>query len=288
MRIFLTGGTGFIGSHLLQRSLATGHEVIALRRPGSMARIPLEQEPNWLEGALVDDWGEALASCEAFIHLAAYGIADHAHDWEGCFQTNVIDSLRLWRQAVAAGIRRFLIVGSCFEYGRSGDRYAFIPVSAPLEPTTAYGASKAAATMAALALAVENELRLVIARPFHVYGPGEAPGRFWPSLVEAAASGKDLPMTSGLQIRDFQPAKRAADQLLAWLQYPNLEPGVPKLANLGNGDPRSLLSFAQAEWSRLEAKGTLHPGAIPHRPHEVLRYVPEVTDLPKNEGSRFM
>ena len=168
MRIFLTGGTGFIGSHLLQQALAAGHDVVALRRPGAEARIPLDQQPHWLEGGLADDWSEALASCDAFIHLAAYGVADGAHDWEGCFQTNVIDSLRLWRQAVAAGIRRFLIVGSCFEYGRSGERYESIPVTAPLEPTTAYGASKAAATMASLALAVEQKLELVVARPFHV------------------------------------------------------------------------------------------------------------------------
>lgn len=282
MRIFLTGGTGFIGSHLLQQALPAGHDVVALRRPGAEARIPLDEQPHWLEGALADDWSEALASCDAFIHLAAYGVADGAHDWEGCFQTNVIDSLRLWRQAVAAGIRRFLIVGSCFEYGRSAERYDFIPVTAPLEPTTAYGASKAAATMAALALAVEKHLELLVARPFHVYGKGEAEGRFWPSLVEAATGGNELPMTMGDQIRDFQPVHQAAAQLLEWLQISHLQPGIPQVVNLGTGAPRSLLAFAQDEWSRLQAKTALRPGAIPHRPHEVLRYVPEKTDLPQS------
>jgi len=279
MRIFLTGGTGFIGSHLLSQAMAAGHEVIALRRHGAKARIRLEQEPYWLDGALSDDWSEALASCEAFIHLAAYGVVDGAHDWERCFQTNVIDSLHLWRQAVASGISKFLIVGSCFEYGRSGERYNLIPVSAPLEPTTAYGASKAAASMAALALAVEQQLKLVIARPFHVYGPGEEAGRFWPSLVKAATSGQGLPMSSGIQIRDFQPVAQAAEQLLAWLHYPQLQRGIPLIANLGTGTPRTLLAFAQAEWSRLQAKGALNPGAIPLRPNEVLRYVPQPTGL---------
>jgi nucleoside-diphosphate-sugar epimerase len=94
MRIFLTGGTGFIGSHLLQQALAAGHEVVALRRPHAKPRISLEQEPHWIDGDLADDWSEALTSCEAFIHLAAYGVAEGVNDWEGCFQTNVIDSLR--------------------------------------------------------------------------------------------------------------------------------------------------------------------------------------------------
>ena len=280
MRIFLTGGTGFIGSHLLQLALAGGHDVIALRRPGSMCRIAIDQEPQWLDGSLSDDWSEALARCDVFIHLAAYGVAGGSHDWEGCFQTNVIDAIHLWRQAVDAGIRQFLIVGSCFEYGRSGESYDFIPVTAPLEPTTAYGASKAAATMAASALAIEHNLCLVVARPFHVYGPGEAAGRFWPSLVEAATNGNELPMTSGDQIRDFQPVDQAAVQLLAWLELAHLEPGKPQVVNLGTGAPRSLLDFAQAEWSRLQAKRALLPGVISHRANEVLRYVPEKTDLP--------
>jgi UDP-glucose 4-epimerase len=277
MRIFLTGATGFIGGHVLQLALAESHEVLALRRPGATCRIPLDREPLWLDGALADDWSVELSRCDALLHLAAYGVAQGANDWDGCFQANVINALQLWRHAVAAGVRRFLIVGSCFEYGRSGERYDAIPVSAPLEPTTAYGASKAAATMAALALAVEQQLQLVVARPFHVYGPGEASGRFWPSLVTAATSGHDLPMTSGAQVRDFQPVQQAARQLLDWLQHPQLQPGQPQLVNLGTGQPRSLLGFARDEWSRLGAQGRLHAGAIEHRPNEVWRYVPAVT-----------
>lgn len=276
MRIFLTGGTGFIGSHLLEQALAAGHDVVALRRPGAEARIPLDKQPHWLEGGLTDDWSEALASCEAFIHLAAYGVADGAHDWEGCFQTNVINSLRLWRQAVAAGIRRFLIVGSCFEYGRSGERYDFIPVTAPLEPTTAYGASKAAATMAALALAVEEQLELVVARPFHVYGKGEAEGRFWPSLVSAALGENDLLMTEGNQVRDFQPVEQAAKQLLRSIVNPSQKAGIPVLINLGSGLPQTLYSFAESEWRKHQARGQIIRGAILFRENEILRYVPDL------------
>lgn len=285
MRIFLTGATGFIGSHVLQQALAAGHEVIALRRPGATPSIPLGPQPHWRDGALTDDWRESLQQCDALLHLAAYGVAAGANDWTGCFQVNVIDSLHLWRQAVAAGVQRLLVVGSCFEYGRSGERYDAIPVTAPLEPTTAYGASKAAATMAAHALAVEHCLSLVVARPFHVYGPGEAAGRFWPSLVAAAAAGDDLPMTTGAQVRDFQPVDQAASQLLAWLQHPQLSPGAPRVVNLGTGEPRSLLAFAESEWHRLQARGALQAGAIAHRDNEVWRYVPEVTPLDASNGS---
>jgi|688.fasta_scaffold42216_6 UDP-glucose 4-epimerase len=279
MKIFITGGTGFIGSHVLNQALAAGHEVVALRRPGAKPRILVQTNPIWLDGTLTDEFGSVLASCDALLHLAAYGVVGGSDDWERCFQVNLSDSLKLWTRAVDAGIRRFLIVGSCFEYGRSGERYDAIPATAPLEPTTAYGASKAAASVAAHALAVEQELQLVVARPFHVYGPGEASGRFWPSLVEAAKRGSDLAMTSGGQIRDFQPVDQAANQLLHWIQHVRLQPGMPRIANLGTGKPCSLLHFAKQEWSRLQSAGSLMPGSIPYRANEIMRYVPEPTPL---------
>ena len=67
----------------------------------------------------------------------------------------------------------------------------------PLEPTGAYHSAKAAATMAALGLAVDRKLALTVLRPFHVYGEGEAEGRLWPALRKAALTGVDLPMTKG-------------------------------------------------------------------------------------------
>jgi UDP-glucose 4-epimerase len=276
MRIFLTGGTGFIGSHFLQHALANGHDVFALRRPGSATRIPLLRQPHWLDGALTDDWGDILSDCDSFLHLASSGVVLNSNNWIECFQINVMDSLQLLQQSISAGLKRFVIVGSCFEYGHSGERYAAIPVSAPLEPTTAYGASKAAATMAALALASEYQLNMVVVRPFHVYGDGEASQRFWPTLVSAAMSGNDLRMTSGSQVRDFQPVTDVVQQLLSWLQNSQLKPGKPVLVNLGTGRPQSLLDFARQEWERLGAKGEILPGALEHRHDEVWRYAPMV------------
>jgi UDP-glucose 4-epimerase len=285
MRIFLTGGTGFIGSHFIQQALADGHDVIAVRRPGSEPKIPLVRQPSWFDGVLTNDWSNILPSCDSFLHLASYGVVSDFDNWNLCFQVNVLESLHLWRQAIGAGIKHFVIVGSCFEYGRSGERYSAIPVTAPLEPITAYASSKAAASMAAHSMASKYQLNMAIARPFHVYGDGEASHRFWPTLVSAATSGNDLPMTSGLQVRDFQPVKDVAQELLAWLQSPNLRPGYAKLVNLGTGRPQSLLDFARHEWDRLEAKGKILPGLIPHRENEVWRFVPLVEPRIYNPSS---
>ncbi len=273
MRIFVTGGTGFIGSHFVNHALAMGHEIIALRRQGSNPRIPIPKLPVWLDGGMEEAWDEELSTCDAFVHLAAHGVNPVKADWEGCFRNNVHEPLTLWRRAQQAGIRRFTICGSCFEYGRAGERYEWIPTDAPLEPTGPYHASKAAATMAALGLAIDFNLELTVVRPFHVYGEGEDPGRLWPSLREAALAGKDFPMTPGEQVRDFLPVGDLVGLLLQTIEQAP-EAGHPRIVNAGTGHPRTIRDFAEFWWGHWKATGNLLTGSLPYRNGEVMRYVP--------------
>lgn len=312
MRIFLTGGTGFLGSHFLRHALAAGHEVFALRRPGSQPRIALDitesrSDPplnhsathpaipgrlgsssninvpksiidnlHWLDGSLTDDWSNALAQCDTLVHLAAAGVSVSTHNWNDLFEINVTQSLALWLQATEHGISQFVVCGSCFEYGSSGEHYEFIPVDAPLQPTGPYHASKAAATMAAMALAVERNLQMLILRPFHLFGEGEDKSRLWPSLKKAAMSGEDFPMTLGKQVRDFTPVESAAELFLMALEIKLPYPGKPEIRNLGSGKPQTLAGFSETWWQRWGASGKLLLGAIPYRPNETMRYAPKL------------
>ena len=275
MKIFVTGGTGFIGGHFLKGALAAGYDVLALRRAGGKKRVSLPQEPVWLEGKLGDDWSAALSSCDAVVHLAAAGVSPQKADWDELFEVNVQQSLSLWRQAVKAGVKRLVICGSCFEYGKSGERFEFISPNAPLEPTNAYAASKAAATMAAFAFAMEQKIELIVLRPFHVFGEGQHEINFWPSLQKAALAGQDFPMTAGDQIRDFVPVATVVEHFLAALTRTDLRAGEPKIENVGTGKPQALRGFGEFWWKRWNAKGQLKVGAIPYRSNEVMRYVPQ-------------
>lgn len=272
-RIFLTGGTGFLGSHFLRQALLAGHEVFALRRPGSAPKLEPPTQPHWLDGKLTDDWTDLLRESDCLVHFAAAGVSMQEAAWSELFQINVLDSLHLWRAAALAGVRRLIISGSCFEYGSSGSQYDFIPANAPLMPTTAYGASKAAATVAALGLAVEQKLELLVLRPFHLFGEGEGDSRLWPSLRKAAIDGRDFPMTLGEQTRDFIPVESAAVAFLASLDRTDLTAGVPQVENLGSGQAQSLLEFATFWWKHWQASGKLRPGELPYRADEVMRYV---------------
>lgn len=279
MKIFVTGANGFIGSHVVKRSLDLGHEVVGLRRTDRTQKIDLQSKPKWIEGTLEDDLQKHLEECDAVIHLAAYGVNPRYNSRTEAFRWNVSASLNFLEQAKKANVKRFVIAGSCSEYGKSAERYDFVPCDAPLEPIDVYGSSKAEASVRAVKFAKENELELAILRPFHIFGEGESEYRFWPSLKNAALSGQDFPMTLGEQIRDFTPVEYAADIFIRYVENSKIIQGKPIINNLGTGKPQSLRSFAETQWKKFNAKGKLKFGEIAYRKNEVMRYVPKINNF---------
>jgi nucleoside-diphosphate-sugar epimerase len=277
MNIFLTGGTGFIGSHFINAAQAAGHKIIALRRsPESRPRIPLLQEPAWLTKSMKQVTPDDLNRVEAFVHLAAHGVTPQHSTWESAFEANLNESMHLTRTAIEAGVEIFIIGGTCSEYGKSAERYQEIPVDAPLEPLGPYATSKAAFSLAACALCREAGTKTALLRIFTVYGEGQFEQNFWPSLRKAALTGSDFPMTSGEQIRDFISVEETAARFLSALANPHMTPGTPWVQNIGTGKPQTLRQFAEFWWNEWNAKGNLLVGAVPYRPAEVMSYVPKV------------
>lgn len=277
MRLFVTGGTGFIGSHFLKLALDAGHDVVALRRPGGRSVIPLAREPEWCETPLDEVPAGVLRGCTALVHFAAQGVSPQPTDWARAFEVNVLQSLRLFLQAGNLQVPHLIACGSCFEYGRSAERYHEIPPDAPLEPIGPYAASKAAFSMALQAYARDSFSACTILRPFHVFGDGQHESNFWPSLRRAARAGEDFQMTAGEQIRDYLPVQDAARAFLAAACAP--PPQKFQVTNLGSGQPQSLANFARRWWREWQAPGSLQLGILPYRDIEVMRFVPQLSPL---------
>ena len=301
MKLFVTGATGFIGSHFLNAAHAAGHEIVALRRSAaSQPRIPLpffneeqstrneEPQTTWLDKEIPAVTAADLAGCDALVHLAAGGVTPQPATWELCYRVNVIESLRLCELALDAGERRIVAAGSYVEYGRivvggssteyglAGLRFDPIPPDAPLEPTDPYAASKASASIAMCALCRARKFELAYLRLFSVFGDGQYEKNFWPQLRAAALAGEDFAMTPGEQVRDFIPVEDVAARLLLSATECDLKPGEPRVENLASGQPVTLRTFAEHWWAKWGAKGQLVFGAQPYRSGEVMRYVPLV------------
>ena len=93
-------------------------------------------------------------------------------------------------------------------------------------------------------------------------------------------AGEDFPMSAGIQIRNFIHVEDVATVFVDALSRNDLQPGQPVAENLGSKNTLSVREFAEAEWKRLGATGKLLPGAIPMRPGEVMRFVPELKGRP--------
>ena len=212
-RALVTGGSGFLGTHLVGRLVASGWEVrCAARRPWGAA-------PRGVECAVVGeigpatDWEAALAGVDVVFHLAAraHVLAAAERASESDFErVNVAGSARLARSAATAGVRRLVYVRTIGVHGDHTEGKA-LDESSPLAPATAYARSK---------LRGEEALRAesrpgcepAILRPPLVYGAG-VPGNLL-RLLRLIASGVPLPLASVQNRRSFVAAANLADALL--------------------------------------------------------------------------
>ena len=279
MKILLTGGTGFIGSYLLKELLQVGHEVVAIRRPGSLPVIPLDQQPTWLDRSSFQLSNNDLAGIEVVIHLASAGVSPQQASWQELEQINVASGLRLLQLSHQVGVRRFVAAGTCLEYGVEAEAWDRISPNAPLRPTTPYGASKASGYLMLQAFARSNFIELFYGRIFTAYGEGQFSGNLWPMLRQAALAGDDFPMTKGEQVRDFIHVTDVARYLRIGAERADLKPGQALVVNIGSGQGLSVADFASKQWQFFGASGSLHPGAIPSRTGEISRFVADPIHL---------
>ncbi|MFQ3577400.1 MAG: NAD-dependent epimerase/dehydratase family protein [Verrucomicrobiia bacterium] len=277
----MTGATGFLGGHFLRAAMRRGHRIVALRRPGSTPRVPLESAPDWIEGDLDSDLTSSIKSCDAMVHLAAYGVSPQPCEWAEALRQNVHLPAALFESIVrTCGVENVVVAGSCTEYGLASTRYDEIPTSAPLEPVEPYATSKAAFSLFFRAFASAHAISGTLLRPFHIYGEGQYEGNFWPQLHRAARAGEDFRMSPGEQMRDFLEVKVAAELFVDAVENP-APPGEVRVENLGSGRPVTLAAFARQEWEKLRAPGQLLLGALPYRAKEMMRFIPKLSDAMK-------
>lgn len=120
-RIFLTGATGFIGSHVMNQLLARGDEVVALSRKGKVGpHLEGVHAPGLhvVRGDLLEPggWREVLATCDGVVHIAGW-ISTRARDLPELRRINVEATGRLWDACRDAGVRRVVYLASIFAHG---------------------------------------------------------------------------------------------------------------------------------------------------------------------------
>ncbi len=219
--IFVTGGTGFVGSALLNRLLRDGYKTSANVR-SSVSNIPGGVQSLLIGGiTAATDWNAALKGVQVVVHCAArvHVMDDRSLDpLEAYRQVNVDGTLNLANQAAQAGVRRFVFVSSIKvngEVSRPSQPFTADQVPAPLDP---YGISKLEAELGLREIESKTGMEVVIVRPPLVFGPGVKAN--FASMMRWVVHEIPLPLGAIHNARSMVSLDNLVDLLVTCLEHP--------------------------------------------------------------------
>jgi len=244
MQFLITGGAGFIGSHLT-RHLESQGTVTILDNLSSGREINLEGSTcRLLKGSILDSrlLDEAMTGITHVFHLAAMVSVPESVAYPArCNETNVEGTRQVLEAAGRAGVKRVVLASSCAIYGNEPTMPK--TESLPPAPASPYAESK----LAGEKLCASARMPAISLRFFNVYGPRQDPHGPYaaavPKLLEAALAGLPLPIHGdGQQTRDFVFVEDVVSALLQAALHPDMN----GIYNVASGESTSILQLAQA------------------------------------------
>ena len=210
--ILLTGATGFVGRQVLRALAEQNCRVRVVIRDGKQDKIEhssaietIVTSPDiFAESA--EWWAGICRGVDIAIHVAWYaepGQYLHSPKNRDCLD----GTLRFAQGAIQAKVRRFVGVGTCFEYDLSA---GFLPVETKLLPSTPYAAAKAEVFKSLSQSLPKAGIEFAWCRLFYLFGEGEDERRLVPYLRGKLKAGEPAELTSGEQIRDYMDVRDAA------------------------------------------------------------------------------
>ena len=252
MKIFVTGGAGFIGSNFIRHvfSLNKGHQIVnfdKLTYAGNLANLEsVTTNPHYafVRGDICDPVAveESMRGCEAVVHFAAESHVDRSIYDPGPFiESNVNGTFVMLQAARKMRIERFVHVSTDEVYGDMAPD-AFASEDSPMRPSSPYSASKASADLLVLSYVRTYGVPCLITRSSNNYGPYQFPEKFLPLLITLASEDKPLPIYGdGKQQRDWLHVEDNCRGVLAMLERGR----IGEVYNIGGLDIEENLAIAR-------------------------------------------
>lgn len=286
MRCLVTGAAGFIGSHLCERLLADGHEVVGVDafvpyypKPIKVANLAAAAaHPSFAFFELDlrdDDLRPAVDGVEVVFHLAAMaGLPRSWTEFDLYQSCNLGGTHRLLEACRTAGLRRFVHVSTSSVYGRysSGDE------SLPTRPISPYGVTKLAAENLCRAFGEEHGFPAVVLRYFSVYGPRQRPDMGYFRFIQAMLA--DQPLTvygDGQQVRGNTYIDDCVEATVAAVAAPPME-----VYNVGGGESATVWEIIGKLESQLGRRARLR--REPARPGDQRQTLADTGKLSRHLG----
>ncbi|MFN3430866.1 MAG: SDR family NAD(P)-dependent oxidoreductase [Candidatus Sericytochromatia bacterium] len=287
MNVIITGGAGFIGSTILDRLLAEGHEVAVFDNLETGRRENVPAALRLIEGDVRDAAAvaRAIAGADMVVHQAAMvSVSLSVSEPDRCWDVNVAGTRHVLEAARRAGCRRVVMASSAAVYGNEPT----LPKreDLPASPASPYAYSKWLNELDARYYGEHLGLETVCLRYFNVFGPRQRPDSPYSGVISIAADRLlgDRPFTvfgTGEQTRDFVYVDDVAGAVMAALQAENLRHEV---INVARGERVTLL-----ELLRTMGQAAGHEPALSFaeaRPGDVMHSLADVSRLDERLGYR--
>lgn len=250
MKLLITGGLGFQGSHLADYFLKRGHQVTVLNTLSERARSALElleKKPAVIWGS-VTDWElvrKSVREHDVVLHLAAYVNVDESlKNPRLCFEVNIGGTVNVL-EAVKEFGSRLIYASTCEVYGAAPGRLA-IDEKTELKPHSPYASSKAAADRICFSYFKSYGLNVTVVRPFNIFGPRQKEGEFGaliPILVRRGLNKENIVVFGdGQQTRDYMYID---DLVHAYDLIFNAKKTAGEVYNFGTGKETSVKEIAR-------------------------------------------
>jgi dTDP-glucose 4,6-dehydratase len=290
MKIFVTGGAGFIGSNFIRHvlSLKKGYKVVnfdKLTYAGNLANLESvagHPDYSFVRGSICDAPAveEAMRGCRSVVHFAAESHVDRSiYEPAPVIDTNLTGTFVMLQVARKLGIEKFVQISTDEVYGDMAPG-AFADEDSPLKPSSPYSASKAGSDLLVLSYVRTYNFPGLITRSSNNYGPYQFPEKFLPLMITNALGDKALPIYGdGKQQRDWLHVEDNCRGVLAVLERGR----VGEVYNIGGVDIEENLTVART-LLRLIGKPESLLSYVKDRPGHDRRYALRCGKMEKQLG----
>ena len=251
MKILVTGADGFIGSHVVETLVKSGHEVRAFVLYNSFnswgwldeSDKSIHESIDIFAGDIRDPHGvdKAVENQEVILNLAALiAIPYSYHSPDTYIDTNIKGTLNILQAARRHNVKRVVQTSTSEVYGTA----QYIPIDEvhPLHPQSPYAATKVGADQLALSFHASFDVPVGILRPFNTYGPRQSARAVIPTIISQLANKSKVKLGSLSPTRDFSFVQDTANGFLAAAQSDAI---VGQTINLGSGFEVSIKETAE-------------------------------------------
>jgi nucleoside-diphosphate-sugar epimerase len=266
MRVAITGASGFVGRHVLRVLQSRDLDIVVASRTSGRSFVENARTKIVLLNIAdeLPDPYRLMGAPDVLVHLAWGGLPNY----QSCMHTEaeLPAQLRFLDACLASGLKRLVVTGTCFEYGKTSGE---ISETRRTDPCTQYGIAKDSLRKHLEELKSRHPFQFVWLRLFYLYGSGQSKNSLYSLLTAAIDRGDaEFDMSGGEQVRDYLPIQEAA-RIIGEIALSSIDAGI---LNVCSGIPTTVRELTQAWIAARQSSIALNFGRIPYSEIEPMSF----------------